>query len=68
MLKSGSEVKFHTGTSEVNAALYAVDAAVLEAAGDYLVQVRTETAAGRRARAIISSSARCRPSARWAEE
>ncbi len=43
VLKSGSSVKFHTGTSEVPATVYPLDVPVLTAAGDYLVQIRTAT-------------------------
>ncbi len=42
-LKNGSEVKFHTGTSEVNAILYNLSEADLHGAGDYIVQVRSKT-------------------------
>ncbi|MGA2067409.1 MAG: selenocysteine-specific translation elongation factor [Thermoguttaceae bacterium] len=40
-LKNGSEVRFHTGTSEVNAAVYAVQGTRMEGGHDYLVQIRT---------------------------
>ena len=42
-LKNGSEVKFHTGTAEVNAILYVLSDEELHAAGDYLIQVRART-------------------------
>jgi len=42
-LKHGSEVKFHTGTSEVNATLYALEDRALQGGGDYLIQVKTKT-------------------------
>ena len=42
-LKNGSEVKFHTGTSEVNAILYVLSDEELRAAGDYLIQIRART-------------------------
>jgi len=42
-LKHGSEVKFHTGTSEVNATLYALEDRELQGGGDYLIQVKTKT-------------------------
>ena len=41
-LKHGSEVKFHTGTSEVNAVVYALEDRPLDGGGDYLIQVRTK--------------------------
>jgi len=42
-LKNGSEVKFHTGTSEVNAILYVLSNEELRVAGDYLIQIRART-------------------------
>ena len=42
-LKHGSEVKFHAGTSEVNATLYALEDRALQAGGEYLIQVKTKT-------------------------
>jgi selenocysteine-specific elongation factor len=42
-LKHGSEVKFHTGTSEVNAVVYALEDRELHGGGDYLIQVKTKT-------------------------
>jgi len=42
-LKHGGEVKFHTGTSEVNATLYALEDRELQGGGDYLVQVKTKS-------------------------
>jgi selenocysteine-specific elongation factor len=42
-LKQAAEVKFHTGTSEVNAAVYNLEEGDLSSGGDYLVQVRTQT-------------------------
>jgi selenocysteine-specific elongation factor len=40
-LKNGSEVRFHTGTSEVTAVVYAVQGSRMEGGNDYLVQLRT---------------------------
>jgi len=42
-LKNGSEVKFHTGTSEVNAVMYVLSEGELRGGGDYIIQVRTRT-------------------------
>ena len=42
-LKSGSQAKFHTGTSEVTAAVYPMQGNRMEPGGEYLVQVRTKT-------------------------
>ena len=42
-LKNGAEVKFHTGTSEVSAAVYVLSDDALRTAGDYLIQVRVRT-------------------------
>ncbi|MGD0897594.1 MAG: selenocysteine-specific translation elongation factor [Thermoguttaceae bacterium] len=41
VLKNGAEVRFHTGTSEVTAAVYAVQGSRMEGGNEYLVQVRT---------------------------
>ena len=40
VLKNGSQVKFHTGTAEVTAAIYLVEGDRIEAGGEYLVQLR----------------------------
>ncbi len=42
-LKHGSELKFHTGTSEVNATVYALEERDLHGGGEYLIQVKTNT-------------------------
>ncbi len=42
VLKSGAEVKFHTGTSEVAATVYPLEAAVLQGGYEGLVQLRTK--------------------------
>lgn len=42
-LKSGAQTKFHTGTSEVVAAVYPLHGDRMEPGGEYLVQVRTKT-------------------------
>ena len=42
VLKNGANVKFHTGTSEVNASVYPLEEGSLQAGGDYLIQVRSE--------------------------
>ena len=42
-LKSGAGVKFHTGTSEVPATVYPMSGNRMEAAGEYLVQIRAKT-------------------------
>jgi selenocysteine-specific elongation factor len=42
-LKNGSEVKFHTGTSEVNAVMYVLSEGELCGGGDWIIQVRTRT-------------------------
>jgi selenocysteine-specific elongation factor len=42
-LKNGAQVKFHTGTSEVTAAVYPMHGDRMEPGGEYLVQVRTKT-------------------------
>jgi selenocysteine-specific elongation factor len=42
-VKQGGEVKFHTGTSEVNAVVYNLEAGELDSGGEYLIQVRTQT-------------------------
>ena len=42
-LKQGGAVKFHTGTTEVNAAVYNLEEGELREPGDYLIQVRTQT-------------------------
>jgi len=41
-LKNGSEVKFHTGTSEVNAVIYLLDKAELGAGSEHFIQIRTK--------------------------
>lgn len=41
-LKHGSELKFHTGTSEVNAVVYALEDRELYGGGNYLIQVKTK--------------------------
>jgi len=41
-LKHGSELKFHTGTSEVNAVVYALEDRELHGGGDYLIEVKTK--------------------------
>lgn len=41
-LKQGAAAKLHTGTTEVNAAVYNLDQRELSEPGDYLVQVRTQ--------------------------
>ena len=43
VLKSGAEVKFHTGTSEVPAAVYPMQGDRVQAGGEHLVQIRTKT-------------------------
>lgn len=40
-LKSGTQARLHTGTSEVTAAVYPLRADRLQAGGEYLVQVKT---------------------------
>ncbi|HPM79415.1 MAG TPA: selenocysteine-specific translation elongation factor [Candidatus Anammoximicrobium sp.] len=42
-LKQGSEVKFHTGTTEVNAFVYNLEEGDLGEPGNYLIQVRTQS-------------------------
>jgi len=42
-LKHASEVKFHTGTSEVNAVIYALEERELQGGGEYLVELKTNT-------------------------
>ncbi|MCU0873373.1 MAG: selenocysteine-specific translation elongation factor [Pirellulaceae bacterium] len=42
-LKQGGAVKFHTGTTEVNAAVYSLEEGELREPGEYLIQVRTQT-------------------------
>lgn len=42
-LKQGGEVKFHTGTTEVNAFVYNLEEGDLREPGNYLIQVRTQT-------------------------
>jgi len=42
-IKQGGEVKFHTGTTEVNAAVYNLDEGELREPGEYLIQVRAHT-------------------------
>jgi len=42
-LKHGSELKFHTGTSEVNAIVYALEERELHGGGEYLIQVKTKS-------------------------
>jgi len=43
VLKSGAQVKLHTGSSEVPAAVYPMKEDHLKAGGQYVVQVRTKT-------------------------
>jgi selenocysteine-specific elongation factor len=43
LLKSGTQVKFHTGTSEVTASVYSMQEDRLAAGGEYLVQIRTNS-------------------------
>ena len=43
LLKNGVEVKFHTGTAEVPAAVYSMTEGPMLAGNEYLVQVRTRT-------------------------
>ena len=43
VLKNGMEVRFHTGTSEVTAAVYSMKEDRLTGGGDYLIQLRTKT-------------------------
>ena len=40
-VKQGGEVKFHTGTTEMNAAVYNLEEGELSEPGEYLIQVRT---------------------------
>ncbi len=42
VLKNGAAVKFHTGTSEVNATLYSPDGAPMYGGNDYFVQFRLD--------------------------
>jgi selenocysteine-specific elongation factor len=42
-VKHGGEVKFHTGTAEVNANVYLLEEGELHGAGEYLLQLRTKT-------------------------
>lgn len=42
-LKQGGAVKLHTGTTEVNAAVYNLDAGELSEPGEYLIQIRAQT-------------------------
>jgi selenocysteine-specific elongation factor len=42
-LKQGGAVRFHTGATEVNAAVYNLEEGELREAGDYLIQIRTQT-------------------------
>jgi selenocysteine-specific elongation factor len=42
-LKHGSELKFHTGTSEVNAVVYALEERELYGGDEYLIQVKTKS-------------------------
>ncbi len=42
-LKNGSNVKFHTGTAEVNASIYAMRGDAMRAGEEHLVQIRTST-------------------------
>jgi selenocysteine-specific elongation factor len=42
-LRQGAAAKFHTGTSEVNAAVYSLEPGELSEPGEYLIQVRTQT-------------------------
>ena len=43
VLKNGSQVKFHTGTSEVTAVLYLTEGDRIEGEGEHLVQLRAAT-------------------------
>ena len=40
VLKNGAEVRFHTGTSELNAVVYALEGQQMRGGNDYLVQIR----------------------------
>ena len=42
-LKNGANVKFHTGTAEVNASVYAMKGDVIRPGEEHLVQIRTHT-------------------------
>jgi selenocysteine-specific elongation factor len=42
ILKTAANVKFHTGTTEVNASVFPIEGNVMQGGGEYLVQVRTE--------------------------
>ena len=42
-LKQGGAVRFHTGTTEVNAAIYNLDQGEVGEPGEYLIQIRTRT-------------------------
>ena len=42
-LKSGAQVRFHTGMSQVTAALYSLQRDRMEPGGEYLVQIKTTT-------------------------
>ena len=42
-LKNGTEVRLHTGTSEVTASVYSMKEDRLTGDGDYLIQIRTRT-------------------------
>ncbi len=42
-LRNGADVRFHTGTSEVTAAVYCLEAARMQGGGQYMVQVRMRT-------------------------
>lgn len=42
-MKSGAEVKFHTGTSEVAAMFYPLHGSFMEGGDEGLMQVRTKT-------------------------
>jgi selenocysteine-specific elongation factor len=41
-VKNGAEVRFHTGTSETNAAVYAVEGQRLQGGSECLIQIRTK--------------------------
>jgi selenocysteine-specific elongation factor len=42
-LKQGGAVRFHTGTTEVNAAVYNLEPGEVGEPGEYLIQIRTQT-------------------------
>lgn len=42
VLRNGTEVKFHTGTSELSASIYSLEGDSLQGAGEHLVQLHTQ--------------------------